>query len=139
MLRHTGLCIPVKTASNIPPSPHPKKLETSEIQDTFNQKEEKQNDFQDEIASDSTSLEKGSMEEQTALTTDNDKWGEGAGETLSRNPYLVNRSMNLEQAAQFACLVAARHVDMSTRDLAHLDITALIEESIVSHSGLEEI
>lgn len=141
MLRHTGLCIPVKTANNIPASPHPKKLETSEMQDTFNQIEEKQNDDgQDEIASDYTPSEKGPTEDETALaTTDSDKWGEGVGETLSRNPYLVNRSMNLEQAAQFACLVAARHVDMSTRDSSHLDITALIEESIVSHSGLEEI
>lgn len=58
---------------------------------------------------------------------------------LSRNPSMVNRSMALETAAQFASLVAARHIDMSTRDFLHLDIGKLLEESIVSQHGLEEI
>jgi len=58
---------------------------------------------------------------------------------LSRNPSMVNRSMALETAAQFASLVAARHIDMSTRDFLHLDIDKLLEQSIVSQIGLEEI
>ena len=57
----------------------------------------------------------------------------------SRNLFLANRSLNLETAAQFACLVAANHIDASTRDLPHLDINSLLERSMFSPHGLEEI
>jgi hypothetical protein len=43
-------------------------------------------------------------------------------------------SLNLESAVQFAGLVAANHVDTSTRDLSSLDLGSLLEASIVSLS-----
>jgi len=58
---------------------------------------------------------------------------------ISRNLSLVNKPMNLETAAQFASLVAARHVDTSTRDDAYLNINTIREQSSVSAHGLEEI
>ena len=42
-------------------------------------------------------------------------------------------SLDLESAIQFAGLVAANHVDTSTRDLNSLDLSSLLEASIVSH------
>ena len=56
-----------------------------------------------------------------------------------RNHYMTNRSLNLESAVQFASLVAAYHIDVSTRDCPHLDVSELIERSIVFPSTLEEI
>ena len=58
---------------------------------------------------------------------------------ISRNLNLVNEPMALETAAQFASLVAARHVDTSTRDCNHLNINTIREQSSVSAHGLEEI
>lgn len=58
---------------------------------------------------------------------------------VSRNLKLANQPMNIETAAQFACLVAARHVDTSTRDCSHLNINTIREQSSVSVHGLEEI
>jgi hypothetical protein len=53
--------------------------------------------------------------------------------------HLANQPMTLETAAQFASLVAARHVDMSTRDAKYLNINRIREASSVSSYGLEEI
>jgi len=63
------------------------------------------------------------------------------GEMLGENPnqYMANRTLNLESAAQFATLVAAYHIDVSTRDSPHLDVGALLERSMIIPSGLEEI
>jgi hypothetical protein len=47
--------------------------------------------------------------------------------------------MNLETAAQFASLLAAKHIDMSTRDKQHLNINRIREQSTASPHGLEEI
>lgn len=58
---------------------------------------------------------------------------------IRRNLNLINQPMNLETAAQFACLVAARHVDTTTRDATHLNINTIREQSSVSAHGLEEI
>ncbi len=58
---------------------------------------------------------------------------------VSRNLNLVNQPMNLETAAQFASLVAAKHVDSATRDADYLNINAIREQSSVSAHGLEEI
>jgi hypothetical protein len=57
----------------------------------------------------------------------------------SRNLHLANQPMNLETAAQFASLVAARHIDMSTRNLTYLNINSIREQSTASPHGLEEI
>lgn len=58
---------------------------------------------------------------------------------VSRNLNLANQPMNLETAAQFASLVAARHIDMATRDASYLNINMIREQSSVSTHGLEEI
>jgi hypothetical protein len=57
----------------------------------------------------------------------------------SRNLHLSNQPMNLETAAQFASLLAAKHIDMSTRDKQHLNINRIREQSTASPHGLEEI
>jgi hypothetical protein len=57
----------------------------------------------------------------------------------SRNLHLANQPMNLETAAQFASLVAARHIDISTREIPYLNINRIREQSTASPHGLEEI
>lgn len=42
-----------------------------------------------------------------------------------------NRSLNLESAIQFASLVAAYHVDTSTRDCLHIDIGPLLDRALL--------
>lgn len=56
-----------------------------------------------------------------------------------RNLYMTNRSLNLESAVQFASLVAAYHIDVATRDCSHIDVSQLVERSLVVSSSLEEI
>jgi hypothetical protein len=56
-----------------------------------------------------------------------------------RNLYMTNRSLNLESAVQFASLVAAYHIDVSTRDRAHIDLSRLLDKAIVFPATLEEI
>lgn len=56
-----------------------------------------------------------------------------------RNLYMTNRSLNLESAVLFASLIAAYHIDMSTRDRKHIDMLQLLERSMVFPTGLEEI
>lgn len=56
-----------------------------------------------------------------------------------RNLYMTNRSLNLESAAQFASLVAAHHVDTSTRDKTHIDVGHLLDRAMIVPSRLEEI
>ena len=58
---------------------------------------------------------------------------------MTRNLNLINQPMNLETAAQFASLVAAKHIDTSTRDSDYLNINNIREQSSVSTHGLEEI
>lgn len=64
---------------------------------------------------------------------------ETAGLVSPRNLYMTNRSLNLESAANLAALIAARHIDVSTRDDMHLDLNALLEQCMVYPDGLEEI
>mmetsp|Transcript_2287 Transcript_2287/g.3150 ORF Transcript_2287/g.3150 Transcript_2287/m.3150 type:complete len:141 (-) Transcript_2287:53-475(-) len=52
---------------------------------------------------------------------------------------MTNKSLNLESAVQFASLVAAYHIDVSTRDRSHVDVSQLLEKSIVHDQGVEEI
>lgn len=44
---------------------------------------------------------------------------------------LTNKSLSLEAAVQFAGLVAARHVNVGTRDLEYLDINTLLGETMI--------
>ncbi|KAL3925003.1 MAG: hypothetical protein SGILL_000697 [Bacillariaceae sp.] len=46
----------------------------------------------------------------------------------------ANDSLTLESAVQLAGFIAARHVDMNTRDLDHLNLSELIGKSIVNLS-----
>lgn len=55
------------------------------------------------------------------------------------NAYMTGRSLSLESAVQFASLVAAYHVDTSTRDRPQIDISKLIERATVVPSALDEI
>lgn len=64
---------------------------------------------------------------------------DSADERNPRNLYMTNRSLNLESAVLFASLVAAYHIDMSTRDRTHIDMLQLLERSMVFPTGLEEI
>jgi len=61
------------------------------------------------------------------------------GDVNKRNLYMTNRSLNLESAVLFASLVAAYHIDMSTRDRKHIDMLQLLERAMVFPTGLEEI
>lgn len=61
------------------------------------------------------------------------------GDEMIRNLYMTNRALNLESAVQFASLVAAHHVDVSTRDLLHLDMFRLLDRAMIFPHGLEEI
>jgi hypothetical protein len=60
-------------------------------------------------------------------------------QSTPRNLYMTNRSLNLESAVTFASLVAAYHIDTSTRNRQHLDVSTLIERAIVVPKGFEEI
>ncbi len=69
-----------------------------------------------------------------------DEEDDGEEEKYSRDLKLANQPMNLETAAQFAGLVAAKHIDMSTRGFTYLNINRIREQSTISLAGgLEEI
>lgn len=61
------------------------------------------------------------------------------GTPLAADSHMKDRSLNLESAAQFASLVASHHIDVSTRDKCHLDVTVLLERAMIFPHGLEEI
>jgi hypothetical protein len=61
------------------------------------------------------------------------------GLSSPRNMYMTNRSLNLESAVQFASLVAAYHIDVSTRDRPHIDVSQLVDRAMVVSTRLEEI
>ena len=72
-------------------------------------------------------------------TLDSNKKSSTADPSQKRNKYMTNRALNLESAVQFAGLVASYHIDMSTRNLPHVDVSRLLEKSMVFPAGLEEI
>mmetsp|Transcript_20147 Transcript_20147/g.29534 ORF Transcript_20147/g.29534 Transcript_20147/m.29534 type:complete len:270 (+) Transcript_20147:51-860(+) len=74
-------------------------------------------------------------QDEADLLSENTSKQEGGEE----NVYSTNRSLNLESAAQFASLVAAHHIDVSTRDLKHLDMSTLLERAMIFPHGLQEI
>ena len=55
------------------------------------------------------------------------------------NKYMTNRALNLESAVLFASLVAVHHIDVSTRDLDHIDVIRLLDRSMIFPHGLQEI
>ncbi|GAX22096.1 hypothetical protein FisN_6Hh344 [Fistulifera solaris] len=53
---------------------------------------------------------------------------------------IKERTLSLESAATLATLIAARHIDVSTRDDLHLDLNTLLEHCLLlPNDGLEEI
>lgn len=56
-----------------------------------------------------------------------------------RKIYMTNRSLNLESAVRFAGLVAAYHIDVSTRDRTHVNLNELLEKAMGVTTTLEEI
>lgn len=48
-----------------------------------------------------------------------------------KSVYMTNRSLSLESAVQFASIIAAYHIDVSTRDRHHIDVSQLIEKAVV--------
>lgn len=56
-----------------------------------------------------------------------------------RNTYMTNRSLNLDSAVHFATLIAARHIDVSTREQQHIDVSHLIERAVAFPSSMKEI
>jgi myo-inositol-1-phosphate synthase len=64
---------------------------------------------------------------------------EQAEDSLPRNIYMTNRSLNLESAVQFASIIAAYHIDAETRDRNHIDVNLMLEKAMLIPSGLEEI
>ena len=69
----------------------------------------------------------------------NEFGSDGDEEVERTNMYMTNRALNLESAVMFASLVALHHIDVSTRDLQHLDIIRLLDRSMIFPHGLEEI
>jgi len=57
---------------------------------------------------------------------------EGDDEKERTNLYMTNRALNLESAVLFASLVALHHIDVSTRDLPHIDVIRLLERYVLS-------
>ena len=110
--------------------------ETAEVKQMYDRKCKEEVENSDGEKPASLKIEKTLTEDKSNAVVKEEEVDE---DMLSMNPSLTNRSMTLETAAQFASLVAARHVDMSTRDFLHLDINTLLEQSIVSQHGLEEI
>lgn len=51
-------------------------------------------------------------------------------QTAHRNVYTSNRSLTLESAVSFACLTAAHHINMATRDRPHVDVNDLIRRAL---------
>ena len=74
------------------------------------------------------------MDASTPRAVDRSYDSQGDGKNL----YMTNRALNLESAVQFASLVAAHHVDVSTRDDLHIDVSRLLDRSIIIQEGLEE-
>lgn len=60
-------------------------------------------------------------------------------DTTPHNKYMANRSLNLETAVLFASLVSAYHIDVRTRNRKHIDMSILLERSMIFPTGLEEI
>lgn len=79
------------------------------------------------------------QKEPPSIDTLKDDYNDSAPIEPAVDLHLANQPMTLETAAQFASLVAARHVDMSSRDAKYLNINRIREASSVSSYGLEEI
>jgi hypothetical protein len=108
---------------------HEKEQKEQELQQELKIFDDQHNKVDDDLSSTDESHRKRYMNDPM----------EEINEDENRNLYLANKALNLESAAQFASLVAAHHIDVSTRDLDHLDISTLLERSMIFPHGLEEI
>jgi myo-inositol-1-phosphate synthase len=109
--------------------------ESAEVKTLYDRRASEENDANEQ--SDSTTV-LDAMETFDSIRLDTSHQS-SVDEGVPRNLYMTNRSLNLESAVQFASLVAAYHIDASTRDRAHIDVSQLIERAMVFPSGLEEI
>ena len=82
--------------------------------------------------------ERRAAEESSAATTGGEAISPNSSQIMTDSD-LTNRSLSLESAANLATFIAARHIDVSTRDDLHLDLDALLEQCMVFSDGPEEI
>jgi len=54
----------------------------------------------------------------------------GVEDEVEKSTNATDRALKLEAAVGFASLVAAHHIDVSTRDLLHVDITRILDQAI---------
>ena len=54
-------------------------------------------------------------------------------------PRTTTRSLTLESAVQFASLLAAYHIDVSTRDRKYIDVNTLLDRAMIVSNRSEEI
>ena len=64
---------------------------------------------------------------------------ESFSETSTKEASISSEALQLESAAQLATLIAAHHIDMSTRESDRIDLGVLLERSTLTYNGLEEI
>ena len=104
--------------------------ETSDVKALYERRAAEENE--DDAANETN------MKVMTDMETLDTSYIESIQET-PRNMYMTNRSLHLEAAVQFASFVAAYHVNVSTRDRTHVDISHIIERAMVLPTTLEEI
>ena len=108
--------------------------ESDDIKAMYERRATEENDAEQSDASVSM------MKDMDRLDSTVKKAGEGKDDqTDPRNMYMTNRSLNLESAGKLASLIAAYHIDASTRDREHIDLSQLLERAMVVTSNLEEI
>lgn len=110
--------------------------ESEEVKAMYERKAEDESAAQESESSFSLFDNVGKLEGKRSNELDSD---DDDDEPEQTNMYMTNRALNLESAVLFASLIAANHVDVSTRDLPHVDVIRLLERSIIFPHGLEEI
>lgn len=111
--------------------------ESPDVKKLYEQKAQ-QEDIAEEVGSNvsSTSWSMSDFSEPNSLALPSaHEYGDPPLEPLET----TNQSLSLESAIQFAGLVAAHHVDVSTRDLKSLDISKLLQQAAIFPSGPQEI
>jgi len=77
--------------------------------------------------------------EETKIVKSTSKGADSPFLGSPRNAFMTNRCLSIESAVQFASLIAAYHVDVSTREHFFVDINRIIDRAIFVPSRLEEI
>jgi len=109
--------------------------ETEEVKSMYERKADEENE-----ANVNNDMSEKVLDEMEAL--DSTKQLHSTSQDMSENPrnmYMTNRSLNLESAVLFSSLLAAYHIDTSTRERKHIDMLQFLERAMVFPTGLEEI